>query len=196
MFQVGHTLISDDVAFADFACNLTACRGACCVVGDAGAPVEPNEVPVLNKAWKLLKDELSPESRQAVAEKGLVSGKDDGLELACVGDAACVFVQYGAGDVATCAIQKAFYDGRFDWEKPISCHLYPIRITSIGALDYLNFEYVPSICAPGKKHGRITGTGLAEFLREPLSRKYGSDWYEEFMDACRHVRSLSGKGGD
>lgn len=190
MFQVQNTLISDDIAMARFSCQLTACKGACCVVGEAGAPVEDKERLVLNKAWNLLKDELRPEAHAAVAAKGLITKKADAFELSCVGDAECVFVQYDLAGVAKCSIQKAFYEGRIEWEKPLSCHLFPIRITSIGDYDYLNFEFVPELCSPAVDFGQQQNLYLAEFLESPLTRKYNKDWYDEFLAACRYVRSL------
>ncbi|MCC5926094.1 MAG: DUF3109 family protein [Bacteroidetes bacterium] len=190
MFQVQQTLISDDIAHAKFACQLTACKGACCVVGEAGAPVEQRELSILNKAWNLLKNEVREEARVVVETKGLIASRNGGYELACVDDKECVFVQYDALGVAKCSIQKAFYEGRIDWEKPLSCHLFPIRITSIGEYDYLNFEFVPEICSPAVTHGQEQNVYLAEFLDGPLIRKYGKDWYDEFLAACRYVRNL------
>jgi Fe-S-cluster containining protein len=190
MFQVHQTLISDDIAHARFACQLTSCKGACCVVGEAGAPVEQRELAILNKAWNLLKNEVREEARAVVETQGLISKKGDGYELSCVGDAECVFVQYDGAGVAKCTIQKAFYEGRIDWEKPLSCHLFPIRITNIGEYDYLNFEFVPEICSPAVQHGKESKVYLAEFLDGPLVRKYGLEWYDDFLAACRYVRSL------
>jgi hypothetical protein len=189
MFIVQHTIVSDDIAHARFACHLTACKGACCVVGDAGAPIEKNEVAALNKSYKLLEKELTAKARETVKESGLIkTGSDGGLELACVDKRECVFVTYDANDVALCAIQKAFYEGRTNWEKPISCHLFPIRISTIGAVDYLNFEFVPSICSPAVENAKASNKYLAEYLREPLVRKYGIEWYEEFIDTCKYLR--------
>jgi len=195
MFQVQQTLISDDIAHARFACHLTACKGACCVVGEAGAPVERDEVAVLNRAWRLLKDELREEARATVALKGLIRAKQNTMELTCVGDAECVFVRYDAAGIAKCAIQQAYYEGRFDWEKPLSCHLFPIRIVSIGGYDYLNFEFVPELCSPAVSHGRAANQYLAEYLDVPLKRKYGSAWYEEFLAACQYIRTLETSPG-
>jgi hypothetical protein len=190
MFIVQHTIISDDIAHARFACHLTACKGACCVVGDAGAPVEKNEIAALNKAFKLLEKELTIKSREQIKESGLIKkGNDGGLELACVDNQECVFVINDDNGIALCAIQKAFYQGRINWEKPISCHLFPIRIMTIGAVDYLNFEFVPSICSPAVENAKASNQYLAEYLREPLVRKYGTEWYEEFIDACKYLRN-------
>lgn len=192
MFQVQNTLISDDIAHARFACRLTSCMGACCVVGEGGAPIDRSEVSVLKKAFKVLKSDLAQEAVDEVEKRGLIRGTGpDNLELACVGSAECVFVVKNPAGVSLCAIQKAKFEGRFDWEKPISCHLFPIRILPIGDMDFLNFEYVPEICSPGKQYGIESNTYLAEYLEIPLVRKYGKDWFDEFIKACKHVRSLS-----
>lgn len=194
VFQVQQTLISDDVASAKFACHLTSCLGACCVVGEGGAPIEESEVTVLKKAYIALKSDLTKEAIFEVESGGLIRGNtNEELELACIGTAECVFVVKSPAGVSQCSIQKAFYEGRFNWEKPISCHLFPIRIMQIGDLDFMNFEYVPEICSSGKQHGLDTNTYLAEYLEKPLTRKYGQKWFEEFIAACNYVRSLTTK---
>jgi hypothetical protein len=191
MFQVGKVLVSDEVALAYFECDLSVCLGACCVIGDAGAPVRSGEVPALNRAWEVLKDELPDASRKAVGEGGLVNrGRDGGLELQCREGGACVFVTHERG-VALCAIQKAFFEGRFDWEKPVSCHLFPIRIKEAEGIDLMNFQYIPSLCSGGAACGKRKKTGLAEFLERPLVRRYGQSWYKSFLEACRLRRSLN-----
>lgn len=189
MFQVQKTLISDDVALAKFSCHLSSCKGACCVVGEGGAPIEKHEINHLNKAYDVLKNELPATSIKEVESNGLIRASKDGLELACVGSAECVFVIQANEKVSICAIQKAFFDGRIDWEKPISCHLFPIRIMNIGDLDFLNFEFVPEICTPGAEMGQQKNEFLAEHLERPLVRKYGNDWFDEFIHACNHVRN-------
>lgn len=163
------------------------------MVGEGGAPIDASEVTILNKAWELLKDELPVASREEVISNGLIRGKSDDLELACVGTAECVFVQKNNEGVALCSIQKAYFDGRIGWEKPISCHLFPIRIMEISGIDFLNFEYIPEICESGAIHGRGKNEYLAEHLSKPLTRKYGEQWYNEFLSACEHVRILNNK---
>jgi hypothetical protein len=190
VFQVQHTLISDDVAHARFACNTPICRGACCVVGEAGAPIEQNEIHVLKKAYHLLENELSADARAVVADQGLVVKTHSGIELSCVGEAECVFAAKTQENVVICTIQRAYFESRFQWPKPISCHLFPIRVTTIGALDYLNFEFVPEICTPGALKGKEDKIFLSEYLKAPLVRKYGDDWYEEFSAACNHIRQI------
>lgn len=188
MFCVGNVYLSDDIALARFACNLKVCFGACCVRGDAGAPVRSSEIPVLKKAWDMLKNELRPRSREVVEANGLISGKGEQLELACTDGAACVFVHFEEDGAALCSIHKAFLEGRINWAKPISCHLYPLRIIESGEIDYVNFEYIPEMCSPACEHGKQTGTYLAEYLETPLTRKYGALWYKDFLQACRKIR--------
>jgi hypothetical protein len=189
MIKVGDIILSDDIATQKFACDTPICKGACCVVGDAGAPVSKDEIPVLHKAYHTLKDELRPEAI-AVAEKdGVVIGsKEKGYEISCVDSAECIFVNYDEQDVAYCTIQKAFFEGRFNWEKPISCHLYPVRLKKIGGFEYANFEYMPNMCSAACTKGEKEDIYLADFLERPLVRRYGQEWYDEFLAACEYVR--------
>ena len=190
MFMVQHTLLSENIAHARFACDISRCKGACCVVGDAGAPVSKKEVAVLNKAYSQLKDGLSAEARDTVLAKGLVQESgDQKLELSCVSTGECVFVQYTDKGVATCAIQNAFYKGEFDWEKPISCHLYPLRIKKLSGIEWINYEYIPSLCSAACDRAKKEEIYLADFLKKPLIRRYGEAWYEEFVLACEHIRA-------
>ncbi len=191
MFRVGDVILSEDIATAKFSCDLARCKGACCVVGDAGAPVSSSEMPVLNKAYRKLKEELRPEARELVEKEGLIKGSNkDGLELNCVKGKECVFVVY-EGEVAKCAIQRAYYEGRFDWEKPISCHLFPLRLKKIAGFTYANFEYVANMCSPACDKGEKLGIYLSEFLKEPLVRRFGEAWYEEFDQTCKDIRASS-----
>ncbi len=189
MIKVRDTIISDDIATAKFACDLPKCKGACCVVGDAGAPVSKEEIPILHKAYHLLKDELRPEAVAVAEREGVVVGSEKaGYEISCVNNAECIFVQYGKNDVAYCSIQNAYFDGRISWEKPLSCHLFPVRLKRIAGFDYANFEYVPKLCSAACSKGEEEGVYLAEFLEKPLVRRYGLDWYEEFLAACKYIR--------
>ncbi len=190
MFKVENTILSEDIATAKFACDLPRCKGACCVVGDAGAPVSKEEVPILHKAYHTLKDELRPEAVEVAERDGVVIGTaQTGYELSAVDNAECVFVQYDENEVAYCAIQKAYFEGRFGWEKPISCHLFPVRLRRIADFDYANFEYVPKLCSVACEKGKDEDIYLAEFLEKPLVRRYGEKWYQTFMEACKEIRN-------
>lgn len=161
--------------------------------GDAGAPVHESEIPVLNKAWRALKDELRPRAREVVEQHGLIAGTGDDLELACTDGAECVFVKYRGDGAAICAIHEAWFQGRISWPKPISCHLYPLRIIEAGGYDYINFEYIPDMCSTACDTAKKTGTYLAEYLKGPLVRKYGSEWYQQFLEECKKIREQTGK---
>lgn len=194
MFRVHDTILSEEIATARFSCDLGRCKGACCVVGDAGAPVSKRERPVLRKAYRQLRDELNPRAVETVEERGLIQGdSDSGYELSCVDDKECVFVTYNKQGIAQCAIQKAYEEGRFKWEKPISCHLFPIRLKRITNFDYANFEYFPTLCSAGCEQGEREGIWLSEFLKKPLIRRYGKAWYADFEKACEKVRAQETK---
>jgi len=189
MFQVGNTILSDRIATARFACDVTRCKGSCCVVGESGAPVTREEIPVLEKAYRQLREELRKESVELVEKEGLIQGDQaSGYEIACVNDGECVFVTYDDEGVANCAIQRAWYRGDFPWEKPISCHLYPIRLSRIAGLEYANFEYIPELCGAGCEHGEQTGTWLSGFLKPALERRFGKAWVKEFEKRCNEIR--------
>ncbi|MDR9417522.1 DUF3109 family protein [Gracilimonas sp.] len=190
MFKVQNTILSDDIATAKFACDLPRCKGACCVVGDAGAPVTQDEIPVLNKAFRQLKEELPQQSVQVAEKDGVVKGNaKSGYEISTVDSKECIFVQYDEHEVAYCAIQKAYFEGRFNWEKPLSCHLFPVRLKHIAGFDYANFEYVPKLCSTACEKGEKEGAYLADFLKKPLVRRYGEEWFTEFKESCEEVRS-------
>lgn len=189
MFQIQDTILTEEIATSKFACDIPRCKGACCVVGDAGAPVVKGEIPILHKAYRLLKDELRPEAIEVAEREGVVIGSEKaGYEISCVNEAECIFVKYGDNGESFCAIQQAFFEGRINWEKPLSCHLFPVRLKRFADFDYANFEYVPSLCSSGCEKGEAEGVYLAEFLEKPLVRRYGQDWYDEFLAACQHIR--------
>lgn len=189
MFKVQNTILSEDIATAKFACDLPKCKGACCVVGDAGAPVSEDEIPKLKNIFEFLEDELHPEAREAVRKEGVVQKTSySGHRLTCRDNKECIFVSYSEEGIAYCAIQKAFLEGRIDWEKPLSCHLYPMRLRRIADFEYANFEYVDRLCSAACVKGKKEGTYLSDFLKEPLIRRYGEEWYNEFVEACKEIR--------
>ncbi len=189
MFQVQDTILSEDIATATFACDLPKCKGACCVVGNAGAPVSEDEIPELEKAYELLEDELHPSARETVDKEGLIQqSSSNGQRINCRDNEECVFVLYGDDDVAYCAIQKAFLEGRIDWEKPVSCHLFPMRLKKIADFEYANFEYVDRLCSAACAKGEREGIYLSDFLEKALIRRYDEEWYAEFSERCTEIR--------
>lgn len=193
MFQVGDTILSEKIATERFLCDITRCKGACCVVGESGAPVDEDEIPFLEQAYRQLKKRMKPGAVECVEGEGLVLGNsENGYEINCVESGECVFATVNSNGVATCTIQDAFQRGEFSWEKPISCHLYPIRLNHIAGVEYANFEYIPDLCSTGCDRGEETGTYLSEFLETAFLRRYGRKWVEEFKIACRMIRDGEG----
>jgi len=193
MFVVDHVLISDDLVQAAFCCNLAACAGACCVQGESGAPLEKHELAEVEAVLPAVRNRLRKEALEVIDEQGVHEELAPGYHVTtCVGDAECVFVRYD-GHVAKCAIQEAYHEDKVTFEKPISCHLYPIRVQPLGEYEALNYEQI-GICKPAIKHGRQGGMYLAEYMERPLTRKYGSDWYAQFMIMVRERREFLATG--
>lgn len=182
MLEIGKTLVSLDILEEKFVCDLSRCKGACCVAGDSGAPLLADELEDLNKAFAVVKDDLSPEGREAIAEKGIYLKDSDGDWVTpLIGEGgACAFTLFEKG-IARCSIEKAWLEGRTAFRKPISCHLYPIRIGYYKNYDALNYERW-EVCKPGCQLGKSTRTPLYVFLKEPLIRKYGQAWYDELCE--------------
>ena len=201
MFAVDHVLVSDALLDAPFACHLGSCFGACCVHGDRGAPVDPDERQALEDALPVVEHKLRPEARAEIARKGVWEGDErSGYHTTTVRNRECVFVVYDGGAqsaVAKCSLQQAFWDGKIGFEKPVSCHLYPVRIETFGegadAVDVINYERI-SLCDPAVPHGRRTGVQLADFLERPLTRKYGADWVARFRETLQQRREDVGIG--
>ncbi len=187
MFVVDDILLADEIATGSFYCNLGACKGACCVSGDSGAPLERSELSRLEQALPVTRKYLSPEAIRLVDREGVWEDRGEGrYATRCIDSGECVFVTY-EGDVAKCAIQKAFDRGRIDFPKPMSCHLFPIRADDFGTYEVLNYEWA-AICDPGRVAGRNSATDVARFLEDPLVRKFGEDWYQSLAAACEERR--------
>ena len=189
MFAVGEILVSDEVLNAPFSCNLGACHGGCCVQGDSGAPLEPAERDELEDVLPIVRKNLRPEALEVIDNTGTWEELEPKkYATTCVNDRECVFVTYD-GPIAKCAIEKAYFAGETTFRKPISCHLFPLRAETFGHVEALNYEQIP-LCDPAIKSGRQKNITLLNFLREPLVRKYGETWYEQFQQACEDRRKV------
>ncbi len=188
MFAVDHVLVSDSLLDAPFACNLGACLGGCCVQGTAGAPLESDEREVLEQAYGRVEHLLTPQARATVAREGVWEETAPGhYNTTCVEGGQCVFVTF-EGAVAKCALQKMHAAGKLDFPKPLSCHLYPIRVEQYDGLEVLNYEQI-GLCRPARRHGARLGVQVADVLEEPLTRRYGAAWYARFRHALARRRA-------
>lgn len=178
MVEIQNTLVSLDIFQVRFCCDLEACNGACCIEGDAGAPVNIEEVAGLEDAAAIVWDELSRKAQRVIKQDGVVYPDAWGeLVTSIVDGKDCVFTCYHNG-CCFCAIDKAYREGRCAHNKPISCHLYPIRLKKMGDYTALNYHQW-SICRPALALGKKLNLPLYKFLKEPLIRAFGQSWYEE-----------------
>jgi hypothetical protein len=183
MIKIGDVLVSDDIAEKEFVCNLEKCKGACCVEGDFGAPLEDDELKILRDIYPEVKPYLSEKGIKAIERQGTYVLDDDGdWSTPTIGGRECAYSIYDDKGVLKCGIEQAYYDGRIDWKKPISCHLYPVRITKKKNCEAVNYHKW-SICSPACSLGKELQVPLYKFLKEALVRKYGEEWYNELVSA-------------
>jgi hypothetical protein len=183
MIIVGDCIISENIAEKKFCCDLGKCKGCCCIEGDAGAPLEKREISILEKIYPQVKPYME-EKGIAEVEKNGVSALDMNDELCTplVDGRECVYVCWEDG-VAKCAIEKAYLDKKIDFQKPVSCHLYRIRVDNYNDFKAVNYHEW-DICECAVKLGNEVGEPLYKYLKEPLIRKFGKQWYEELEWRC------------
>ncbi|KRO76414.1 MAG: hypothetical protein ABR86_05175 [Cryomorphaceae bacterium BACL23 MAG-120924-bin60] len=190
MIQIGETIVSQ-VAFEHaFCCDLSKCKGACCVEGDAGAPLLPSEVPILESIQDAIRPFLRPEGLAALEAQGVAVKDHDGEWVTPLVDGReCAYVTFDQG-VAKCGIEQAAAAGAVDWPKPISCHLYPIRVTKYQDFDALNVHHW-KVCEPACSLGQELKLPVFRFLQGALVRAYGPAWMEEAEEVYQFLQSRS-----
>lgn len=185
MIQIDDALLSEDIFSKRFVCDLGACKGACCVEGDSGAPLEAEEVGKLEEALDEIKPYMRQEGIDRVEETGVFTIDVDGEYVTpLVNDEECAFVSFDKNGTAKCSIEQAHRDGKTDFLKPISCHLYPIRITQLKDYVALNYHYWP-ICDPARSCGAKLDVKVFKFLKEPIIRKFGEEFFGKIIEADR-----------
>jgi len=179
MIEVGQVLVSEELFREEFVCNLSKCKGACCIEGDAGAPLEQYEKAVLDEIYPAIMPYMTEKGIATIEGSGTsVIDPDGDLTTPCVnGNKECAYVTWENG-ITKCAIEKAFEAGEIQWQKPMSCHLYPIRITAYPGFDMLHYDRW-HICHAACSLGRELKVPVYQFLKSPLIRKYGAEWYAE-----------------
>ena len=184
MLQIGDTLASLDLAERFFCCDLDACHGECCIEGDAGAPITENEKKELERLLPEINDELLPQAQEVIRRQGVSYVDEEGDMVTSIIDGRnCVFTCFAPGGMCQCAIEKAYRNGRVAMRKPISCYLYPLRITEYHSFTAVNYHRW-KICRPAEALGRKLGLRLYQFLKEPLIQRFGKEWYDELCLAC------------
>ncbi len=174
-----NTIISDDVLEKYFVCNLKSCKGACCVEGDAGAPLTKDELLILEDNYEKIKPYLTSKSIEVIEKDGMYEVDAEGeFGITTIEGKECVFAIYDENKILKCGIEQAYNDNKITFKKPISCHLYPIRITKSLSYDLINYERW-DICSDACSFGANLKVPLYMFLKEPLVRKYGLTWYNE-----------------
>ena len=188
MVEIGRTLISLDIFEKHFICDLIKCKGACCVEGDSGAPVTKEEARNIEKNYNAILEYLPNKHIKEIQKQGFsVIDSDGDLVTPLVNNQQCAYSFYDENNILKCSLEKAFFEKKTNFRKPVSCHLFPIRITEYKDYDAVNYQQL-DICKPGRICGASNQTPLYVFLREPLIRKYGKEWYEELEIAASYIK--------
>lgn len=183
MIAIDNKLISDDLAEVKFVCDLSRCKGACCVEGDSGAPLEFDELDQIEDNYDIISEYITEEGKSAIEAHGHFDlDKEDGtMKTTLINNKACAYVNYKDG-ISYCGIEKAWLEKRIDFRKPVSCHLYPVRITKHADFEAVNYEEW-DICAPACDNGNKLQIPVYQFVKQALIRKYGVSFYEQLAGA-------------
>jgi Protein of unknown function (DUF3109) len=177
MILIDETVISDDIVEKFFVCNIEKCKGACCVEGDLGAPLENSELQILDDIFEKIKPYLSQEGIAAIEKQGkYIKDWEGDYSTTTINEKECAYAVYDKKGILKCGIEQAYNDGAVDFKKPISCHLYPIRITKYDNFMALNYDRW-SICSDACDLGDKLSVPVYKFLKEPLIRAFGQEWY-------------------
>jgi len=187
MIEIGRTLISLDIFEKQFLCDILKCKGACCIEGDSGAPLTNEEAEIIERDYSAFENLLPKKHKKEIEKQGFSLIDNDGdLVTPLVNNRQCAYSFYDERGILKCAIEKAHFDGKTKFRKPVSCHLFPIRITEYKRYDAINYEKL-DICKPGRECGVSEKLPIYKFLKEPLIRQYGEEWYKEVEIAAEHL---------
>ena len=192
MFQIGKTLVSEEILENDFTCNLSACKGECCVAGEAGAPVSKDEAKKLEEVFEKVKPYMRKEGIEAVEKQGhyVQSSFDEAeLETPLVNNKECAYVRFDEKGTALCAIESAYRDQKIDFKKPISCALYPVRIQKLSSFEAVNYDRW-DICSPACSLGKELQTPVYKFTKGPLIERFGENWYAELELVAKEYKNF------
>ncbi len=177
MLSIQNTLVSENLIDKHFVCNLAQCKGECCVAGEAGAPLEADEAQYLKENLTKLNPYLEAKGREAIAQQGVsITAEDGSLETPLVEGKECAYTIFSETGVAQCGIEKAYNEGELSLQKPISCHLYPVRVTSYSEFDAVNYHQW-DICGGACQFGEALKIPVYQYVKKALIRKFGAAWY-------------------
>ncbi len=189
MILVENTVISDDIVEKLFVCHLQKCKGECCVAGDLGAPLETPEIEELTQNYPQIKPYLSHSGRYEIERQGIFIIDEEGdNSTPLINNRECAYAIYDQNNTLKCGIEQAYLDGKSTFQKPISCHLYPIRITPYDEYEAINYDRW-DICADACRLGNKLGIPVYQFLKTPLIRRYGEKWYQELEQEAQLLRN-------
>jgi hypothetical protein len=178
MIVIGNTIISDEIKEEFFTCDLNKCKGACCIEGDAGAPLEEDELEQLEEVYEAVEPYLSDAAKSVIEEKGFYEIDEDGdFVTPTINGRECVYAIYDKKGILKCGIEHAYREGKTDFRKPVSCHLYPIRVDQYEHYEALNYHRW-YICSPACNLGQSLKMPIYRFAKDALIRKYGQEWYD------------------
>lgn len=193
MIQVDNVILSEDLFEEYFVCDLAACKGACCVEGDAGAPLESSEVDEITANLENIKNYLPIKGKQSIEKLGIAEKDEDGDLVTTLNEGKeCAFTVFREDGTALCGIEAAYRDGKSTIKKPISCHLYPIRIAKLHDYEALNYHRW-GICTPACECGSKLKVKVYQFAKEPLIKKYGETWYQQLKEVDKLLKKEKGK---
>lgn len=190
MIAIENILVSDDIIKEQFVCDLSKCKGACCVDGDAGAPLEKEELDKINEVFTKVLPYLGPESIKELERQGrYVYDKEFGWVTPTINSKICVYGIKDAAGIVKCGIEQAYLDGKIKWKKPISCHLFPVITKKSKHSDtvYVNYEPREDNCKPGCVLGKKLKVPVYVFLKEALVRKFGQKFYDALQATANHL---------
>lgn len=193
MVQIDDKIISLDIFEKHFVCDLSKCLGSCCVEGESGAPLEDEETAILEDIYPKIKHLLSPEAVEIIERSGTWETDADGDKVTpIIHGRECVYTYFDSNGICRCAFEKAYEEGLINFKKPISCHLYPIRVDKYSGYEALNYHSWP-VCDPARELGKKMGLPVFRFLKESIIRKYGEKFYEEMEEVAIHLEKQKSK---
>lgn len=190
MIAIENTLVSDQILEEQFVCDLDKCKGACCVDGDAGAPLESAELRELKKVFKKVQPYLTEEGIKEINRQGkYIYDAEFGWVTPLLPNGMCAYGNVDKNGIVKCGIEQAYNDGLISWKKPISCHLFPVRIKKTKTAELVNYEPREDLCKAACILGKKLKLPVFRFLKEPLIRKYGQEFYEALEATYAHIHS-------